>query len=149
MQDQFSELTGLRIIAVDNDLDNRALYSCFLESLGANVMTVASVGEAFTVLTQFTPDILISDIALPNVDGYALLRKLRASELEFGQSLPAIAVSGYIQGNDELLALAAGFQKWLPKPIDLDQLINTIAQVVQHQRSGDLYGSDRENKVEV
>jgi len=112
-------------------------------------MTVASVGEAFTVLTQFTPDILISDIALPNVDGYALLRKLRASELEFGQSLPAIAVSGYIQGNDELLALAAGFQKWLPKPIDLDQLINTIAQVVQHQRSGDLYGSDRENKVEV
>lgn len=135
MQGQFSELMGLKVLAVDNDLDNRTLYGCFLESLGANVVTVASVDEAFTILTQFTPDILISDIALPTVDGYAFLRELRASELELGQFLPAIAVSGYIQGNDELLALAAGFQKWLPKPIDLDRFVTTIAQVVQHHKT--------------
>lgn len=149
MQDQFSDLTGLRILVVENDPDNRILYTCLLESVGAEVAVTSSVCEAFTILTQFTPDILISEIAIPNEDGYTFLRKLRALEAESGQFLPAIAVSGYIQGNDDLLALAAGFQKWLPKPIDLDHLINTIAQVIQQHKSGDLYGSGRENKVEA
>ncbi|MCY7391534.1 MAG: response regulator [Leptolyngbyaceae cyanobacterium CAN_BIN12] len=139
MQDQFSDLAGLRILVVENDPDNQILYTCLLESAGAAVRTATSVCEAFAILTQFTPDILISEIAIPNEDGYAFLRKLRALEADSGQFLPAIAVTAYIQGNDDLLALAAGFQKWLPKPIDLDHLINTIAQLVQHQQSGDRY----------
>ncbi|MBM0740266.1 response regulator [Phormidium sp. CLA17] len=148
VQDQSLDLTGLKILIVDDDPDTQLLFTCLLESIGAVVAVVASACEAFTLLTQFTPDVLVSDIALPNEDGYIFIRKLRALEAKSNQFLPAIAVSAYIQGNDDLLAAAAGFQRWLSKPVDLDYLIRTIAEVVPH-KTGDRCGSSRENKTEV
>ena len=147
MQEQLLDLIGLKILVVDNDVDCQVLYACLLESVGAAVMTVGSVCEAFATLTQFAPDILISEIALPKEDGYDFLRQLRALEAESGQFLPAIAVSAYVQGNDDLLALAAGFQKWIPKPVDIDRFVNTISQVAQQKRR-DLCGI-RENSIAV
>ena len=131
LQDQFSDLSGLRILVVENDPDNRKLYICVLESVEAEVVTAASVREAFTALTQFTPNILVSEIALPDEDGYTFIRKLRALEANSAQPLLAIAVSGYVQENSDSQALDAGFQKWLPKPIDLCHFVNTIAQLAQ------------------
>ncbi len=146
MQNQVSDLTGLRILVVEDDLDSQILYAYVLEGAGAYLAIATSVGEALAILAQFTPDIVISDIALPDEDGYSLLRKLRTLEAESGQFLPAIAVSAYIQGNDDFLAIAADFQKWLPKPVDLDHFVSTIAQVAQHKTS-DRCESNRKNPV--
>ncbi len=124
-------LDGLRILIVDDDADIRALLIYTLEVCGAEVMAAASADEAISVLTaSSTPmDILISDIGMPDEDGYALLRRVRALEPENGGRIPAIALTAYARTQDRRAALLAGFQSHVAKPVEPAELIAVIANL--------------------
>ena len=124
-------LDGLRILIVDDDADIRALLIYTLEVCGAEVMAAASADEAISALTASSPpmDILISDIGMPDEDGYALLRRVRALEPENGGRIPAIALTAYARTQDRRAALLAGFQSHVAKPVEPAELIAVIANL--------------------
>jgi PAS domain S-box-containing protein len=124
-------LDGLRILIVDDDADIRDLLTYTLEVCGAEVMAAASADEAIAVLTaSSTPmDILISDIGMPDEDGYALLRRVRALEPEHKGGIPAIALTAYARTQDRRAALLAGFQSHVAKPVEPAELIAVIANL--------------------
>ncbi len=124
-------LDKLRILIVDDDADVRDLLTYMLEVCGAEVMAAASADEAISALTESsTPiDILISDIGMPDEDGYALLRRVRALEPENGGGIPAIALTAYARTQDRRAALLAGFQSHVAKPVEAAELIAVIANL--------------------
>jgi PAS domain S-box-containing protein len=125
-----TSLQGIRVLVVDDDLDNRKLLTILLEQHQAEVMTVASAMEVSSVLKGFKPDILVSDIGMPDVDGYTLLRSIRCLSPEQGGQIPAIAVTAYARPEEAQQALACGFQRHLSKPIDANELVSAIAELV-------------------
>jgi two-component system, OmpR family, response regulator len=124
-------LKDVRVLVVDDNADIRELFSLALQWEGADVITAASASEALRLLTSLQPDVLVSDIKLPIEDGYTLLQKLRRVEAMTGKITPAIAVTAYVIEIDCLQALSAGFQTYLPKPIDLDELVAAISALVR------------------
>ena len=122
-------LDELRILVVDDSADGRALTSLVLAQAGASVTAVASVGEALQSIDMEGPDALVSDIGLPDEDGYALIRQIRQHEAEHGGFLPAIALTGCTRAEDRARILAAGFQAHVPKPVDPVELVAAIATV--------------------
>ncbi|MGL5834395.1 MAG: hybrid sensor histidine kinase/response regulator, partial [Waterburya sp.] len=124
-------LQGIRVLVVDDDSDNCELLAMLLEQYQAEVMTVASAMEVSSVLKSFKPDILVSDIGMPDVDGYTLLRSIRCLPPEQGGQIPAIAVTAYARPEDAQQALACGFQRHLSKPIDANQLVIAIAELTK------------------
>jgi CheY-like chemotaxis protein len=124
-------LRGIRVLVVDDEPDSRTLLAYMLDSYGAETMVVASAREVLTVLESFNPDILVSDIGMPEIDGYDLLSQIRALTPESKQPLPAIAVTAYAREEDRQQALAAGFQGHIPKPVDLGKLMATIFQLAK------------------
>jgi signal transduction histidine kinase/CheY-like chemotaxis protein len=123
-------LQGIRVLVVDDDLDNRELITIMLKQYQAEVISVASAMEVSSVLKSFKPDILISDIGMPDIDGYTLLRSIRCLPPEQGGQIPAIAVTAYARPEDSQQALACGFQLHLSKPIDAHELVTAIAELV-------------------
>ncbi|MBM0743983.1 PAS domain-containing protein [Phormidium sp. CLA17] len=125
-------LTGLRILAVDNEADSRELIQWILEDLGAKVMVVASAREAIAALTNAPQkfDVLISDIGMPEEDGLSLIRQVRAMESTVGQ-IPAAAVTAYASDLERQLAIDAGFQVHITKPIEPFQLAAMIATLAE------------------
>lgn len=121
---------GLRILIVDDDHDSRDLLTYVLQNEGASVVAVESVQAALVVIKQQSLDILVSDITLPDADGYFLIQEIRRQETERGGHLPAIAVTAGARPEDRANALAAGFQKYLSKPVDLDELIAEITDLI-------------------
>jgi signal transduction histidine kinase/ActR/RegA family two-component response regulator len=124
-------LSGLRILIVDDEADARDLLATILEQSGAQVTAVASADEAINCLLQMTADVLVSDIAMPNIDGYTLIRQVRALQAERGGYIPAVALTAYAMESDRNLALEAGFQVHLAKPFDPDELIGVIAKLAE------------------
>ncbi|HEY9762290.1 MAG TPA: ATP-binding protein [Trichocoleus sp.] len=124
-------LDGLRILIVDDDADVRELLAYTLEVCGAEVIATASASEAISALTESSPlmDILISDIGMPDEDGYALLRRVRALKPENGGCIPAIALTAYARTQDRMAALLAGFQSHVAKPVEPAELIAVIANL--------------------
>lgn len=118
-------LMGVRILVVDDDDDARDLLRTLLEGLGATVVPAASVREALEALAPEI-DVLVSDIAMPEADGYALVREVRAREAHGFPRLPAIAVTAYAAASDRARALEAGFDLHFAKPVDLDALTAAI-----------------------
>jgi CheY-like chemotaxis protein len=129
----FSILNGLQILVVDDNVDTLELITILLEEYEAHVTTAASVGEALEVMAQFRPDILISDIAMPNEDGYSLIHKVRNLEAERGGFTPAIALTAYAGDVERSLALDAGFQMHVSKPVDPIELVAVVAKLIQAQ----------------
>ncbi len=125
------DLNGVNVLVVDDDADARVLTTFLLEQHGATVTAVASAEEAFTAVTQMKPDVLVSDIGMPTVDGYMLLRQVRTLPLDQGGHTPAIALTAYAGETDYQRSLDAGFQKHLAKPIDPTVLVNAIASLIQ------------------
>lgn len=125
------QLDGLRLLIVDDDADMRDLLTCTLEACGAKVVAVASANEAIIALSaSSTPmDILISDLGMPNEDGYALLRRVRKLEPKNGGKIPAIALTAYARIQDRTATLLAGFQSHISKPVELAELIALIANL--------------------
>jgi signal transduction histidine kinase/ActR/RegA family two-component response regulator len=122
----FHRLDGLHILVVEDDADNREFLSVLLERAGAIVIAVASVADALNALTAAHADALVSDIGLPDDDGYALIARLRRRESQLGGFLPAVALTGYTRAEDRARVLAAGFQAHVPKPVDPAELTAAI-----------------------
>jgi signal transduction histidine kinase/ActR/RegA family two-component response regulator len=124
-------LNGLRILVVDDEADTRALLIYALEASGAEVVAAASADEAISALTKslIPMDVLISDIGMPDEDGYTLLRRVRALEKEQGGKIPAVALTAYARTEDRRAALLAGFQFHIAKPVEPGELIAVIANL--------------------
>src|SRR5204863_1181010 len=96
----------------------------------AIVQTAASVAEALATLEWYKPDVLVSDLAMPDEDGYALIRQVRAREDGNGKQIPAVALTAYVRVKDRSRALSAGFNMFVPKPVEPFELITAIANLV-------------------
>lgn len=128
-------LKGLRILVVDDESDMRDLASCILEQQGAVVSMAASAVEALSTLDRFKPDILISDIGMPETDGYMLMRQVRSRAPEHGGHILAIALTAYAAEFDQQQALQAGFQRHVAKPVEPDELVKAIAALMKSYRN--------------
>jgi signal transduction histidine kinase/ActR/RegA family two-component response regulator len=127
-------LDGLHVLVVEDNADGREIITLMLEQAGARVTGAASAKEASEALESVRPDVLVSDIGLPDEDGYALVRRLRSKEAERGGFLPAVAMTGFVRAEDRARVLAAGFQVHVPKPIDVTELTAAIAAVARDPR---------------
>nr|WP_242067297.1 PAS domain S-box protein [Leptolyngbya sp. FACHB-711] len=122
-------LQGIRILVVDDELDSREFVAFVLEQAGAIVTTAASGHEALQTLTLTKPDILLSDVGMPEMDGYTLLQQIRAWEAKQGETetpIRAIALTAYAGEVNQQQALAAGFQSHLSKPVSPEILIDAV-----------------------
>lgn len=126
------DLAGIKILAVDDEPDNLDFLVFLLEAMGAIVESAQSAKSAFEKLPQFQPDVLISDIAMPDFDGYQLIQRIREqTDIPADASrLPAIALTAYAGEINQRQILAAGFQRHLAKPVDPDELVNTIVSLL-------------------
>ncbi len=120
-------LHGLRVLAVDDDADSLDLLAFVLSEYGAEVTAVASASEALEIFAQLKPDLLIFDISMPEVDGYALLSQIRNLQDPNDEQIPAIALTAMAANDARLAAMAAGFQIYLTKPFDLASLVTAVA----------------------
>jgi PAS domain S-box-containing protein len=130
-----ANLSGLRVLAVDDDDDIRELLEFILQQAGAEVRVVASATEALQQLEVFSPKVLISDVGMPDIDGYMLIRQIRTFAPERGK-IPAIALTAYAGEIDQQQAIAAGFQLHLAKPVEPEQLINAISSLLKENSMG-------------
>ncbi|HEY9831870.1 MAG TPA: PAS domain S-box protein [Stenomitos sp.] len=122
-------LRGLRVLVVDDEADTRDFLSTVLELYGAQVRIAASVSQAISEIERLPPDVLVSDVGLPGEDGYSLIRKVRALTSERGGLIPAVAVTAYAREEDVKQAIAAGFQRHIPKPVESSQLVAVVAHL--------------------
>jgi CheY-like chemotaxis protein len=119
-------LDGVRVLIVDDDPDARQILVLVLEHAGATVTAVASARDALERLTEARPTVLVSDLGMPERDGFDLIRQVRALGYS-AQDLPAVALTAFVQKDDARLALHAGFQVHVPKPVDPRELTLVIA----------------------
>jgi PAS domain S-box-containing protein len=128
-----SSLTNLRVLVVDDDPDAREISAIVLKQQGALVIQANSASQAFTILSSTCkdqlPELLLSDIGMPDEDGYSLLRRVRALPPEQGGNIPAVAVTAFTSAEDRRRALDTGFQAHVSKPIDTDELIEIVAKL--------------------
>lgn len=122
-------LDGLRVLIVEDELDTQELFTVVLKRYGAEVTAVASAAKALDALRQSKIDILVSDIQMPEMDGYELISRVRALEAEGMKQIPAIALTAYARAEDRMRSLLAGYQAHLPKPIELVELVAVIASL--------------------
>jgi signal transduction histidine kinase/ActR/RegA family two-component response regulator len=120
-------LDGIRVMHVDDDTDGRHMVTVLLELAGATVVSAGSVREALDTLETSRPDVIVSDIAMADEDGYTLIRRLRAREAARGGAIPAVALTGYVDPKDRARILAAGFQAHVGKPVEPNEILATIA----------------------
>lgn len=124
-------LDGVRVLVVDDETDAREMIRIGLGQCGAEVTTAASVQEALEALKAARPEIMISDIGMPDEDGYELIKRVRALAVEDGGRVPAIALTAYARTEDRLRALRAGYQMHVTKPVDLPELVAVMASLIQ------------------
>jgi len=129
------ELHGIKVLAVEDEPDARALIIAVLEQCGAEVKTCESVPQALELLGEFKPDILVSDIGLPEEDGYSLIRKVRAAEDGTGKRLPAVALTAFARVEDRLKALTEGYNMHVAKPVEPAELALVIASLTTHNKA--------------
>ncbi len=122
-------LRGVRVLAVDDDTDARELFRLVLDSAGAEVLTLSSAMDALTQMPIFAPHVVIADIAMPEMDGYDLLQRIRAGNSN--GIPPIIAVTAYASPDDTRRALAAGFVRHLAKPVNHDALVRIVGEVAK------------------
>lgn len=135
-------LNGINILVVDDQEDSRSLLCTIAAQSGAQVLSARSGIEALAAFSDHQPDILISDLAMPTMDGYELIKKIRARPASQGGNVPAIAVSARARPEDKRRALDSGFQRHMAKPIDAGELMQTIWLLTL--RSGDLTSEARQ-----
>jgi signal transduction histidine kinase/CheY-like chemotaxis protein len=125
------DLTGIRVLTVDDGADTREYLTVFLTQYGAEVLSVASAAEALVSLESFQPDVLVSDIGMPEMDGYALLQQIRSLPASQGGQVPAIALTAYASEEDRQRALLCGFQNHISKPLDLKRLVQAVSDLAR------------------
>jgi CheY-like chemotaxis protein len=129
-------LSGLRVLVVDDESDARALLSEMLSEQGARVAEAASARLALGLVEEFEPDLLVSDIGMPEMDGFALIREIRERQKLKGERVPAIALTAYARTEDVENVLSAGFDRHLAKPVDLAMLLSAVADLARQPPRG-------------
>jgi PAS domain S-box-containing protein len=129
-------LDGLYVLVLDDEPDARHLITTVLEERGARVRAVASSAEAMAALLQEHPDVILSDIEMPDEDGYSFIRRVRALTREKGGHVPAAALTAYARTEDRMQALLSGFQLHLPKPVEPVELAAVVASLAGRTRTG-------------
>ena len=124
-------LQGLQVLVLDDEADAREFFATVLQEWGAQVKATASVREALEMITSWKPDILVSDIGMPEEDGYSFIRKVRSLPLEQGGQIPAIALTAYARSEDRQRALSEGFHNHLAKPVEPAKLAAAVAKLAQ------------------
>jgi CheY-like chemotaxis protein len=135
-RDQEPTLRGIRALVVENEDDSRDLLVIALSRCGAEVVAVESCAEALAVIRQSTtqdlPDVIVSDIGMPEEDGYDLIRQVRALDPTRGGRIPAVALTGYADADHRHRTLAAGYQFHIAKPMDPLVLASAVLQAARH-----------------
>jgi CheY-like chemotaxis protein len=132
-------LANIRVLVVEDEPDAAEFVTNLLASHGANVVTAASAREALEAVVHARPDILISDIGLPEMDGYQLIEQVRKMDVAQGGGIPAVALTAFARSEDRTRALRAGYQTHLAKPIESTELLATVAsfaELVNARRTG-------------
>ena len=124
-----ASLTGLKVLVVDDESDSRNLLRRILEECHAEVATAGSAVEGVQLVASFSPDVLVSDIGMPGVDGYEFLRRVRALEPRSAARLPAIALTAFARSEDRSRALLSGYSVHVAKPVEPSELVATVAAV--------------------
>jgi PAS domain S-box-containing protein len=125
-----SDFNGVRILVVDDDADSREMLQFLLEDSKAQIKTTGSASEALEQFATFKPDVLISDLGMPEMDGYDLIRQIRALPSETGKRTPAIALTGYVSLEEQQRVEDAGFDIHVAKPVDFNKLMETIKRLL-------------------
>jgi PAS domain S-box-containing protein len=125
------ELVGARVLVVDDEPDAKEIVRRLLEEQGARVVTASSAGEALAALADRLPDVLVSDIGMPGMDGYDLIRMVRSGST--ARDVPAIALTAYARPEDRARVLRAGYQAHLSKPVVPTELFTTVARLAHHE----------------
>jgi CheY-like chemotaxis protein len=133
-------LPGVRVLVVDDDADTRLVLEHILRDAGAQVSLAASADEAMHALATQRPDVLVSDIGMPDVDGYELMRRVRALPDASCARLPALALSAFTRERDETRAREAGFDTYVPKPLEAELLVREIARLTQSSKQAGSLG---------
>ena len=126
-------LDNLRVLVVDDEADARRLLVLVLEQVGAIVTVAGNVREAIDALPKARPDVLVSDLGMPDQDGFDLIRQVRDDGYD-ARDLPAVALTAFVQKDDAHSALLAGFQVHVPKPVDPHDLTSVIARLAGRRR---------------
>ncbi|HEX9919205.1 MAG TPA: ATP-binding protein, partial [Pyrinomonadaceae bacterium] len=130
------ELTGLRVLVVDDEPDTRELVAAVLNSCGAQVIQAATAAEALEQIERTRADVLITDIGMPEEDGFSLLARIRELPPERGGGIPAAALTAYARSEDRVRALRAGFQMHVTKPVEPAELITVVANLAGRTGKG-------------
>jgi PAS domain S-box-containing protein len=125
-----SAIKGLRVLLLDDEPDTLELLSLVLRQCGAEVETNTHVREALETISRWKPDVVVSDIGIPEEDGYSFIKKLRALSPEQGGTIPVIALTAYVGIKERTQVLASGFQMYVPKPVEPSELIGALANFV-------------------
>ena len=129
-------LEGVHVLLVEDDEDSLNTLAAILTGYKATVQTATTVSDALDALGWYKPTVLVSDLAMPGEDGYSLISKLRAREAETGDHTPAVALTAYVTVEDRARALSAGFNSFIAKPVDADELINAILNLAAPDAPG-------------
>jgi signal transduction histidine kinase/CheY-like chemotaxis protein len=124
-------LEGVRALLVDDEQDTLNMLAVMLTEYGATVQTAASAADALEVLQWYKPDVLVSDLALPDEDGFSFIGKVRELEAKKGWRIPAVALTAYVRIEDRTRALSAGFNMFVPEPVEPSELITAIANLAE------------------
>jgi CheY-like chemotaxis protein len=120
-------LKGVKVLVVDDEPDARALVKRLLEDCQATVITASSAAEALEAYRNEVPTVLISDIGMPDEDGYGLIRKIRALDNMRGRITPALALTAYARSEDRMAAIRSGYQMHIAKPVEPAELTTVVA----------------------
>jgi PAS domain S-box-containing protein len=124
---------GVRVLVVEDDIETRDILSAILDRAGFSYRVATRASEALTVLDDWQPDVIVSDIGMPDMDGYAFVRELRARPAAQGGHIPALALSAFARNEDRELALRSGYQAHIAKPVEPADLVKAIATLTGHQ----------------
>jgi CheY-like chemotaxis protein len=134
-------LDNVRVLIVDDDNDTREMLRFVLEQSGAAVLSAGSVPEAIEIYRTSRPGAIIADIGMPEYNGYALVALIQEHDRKLGRSTPVIALTAYTSPADRETALAAGFKRYMAKPFDPAEIIQTIHELLD-SAAADASGSE-------
>jgi CheY-like chemotaxis protein len=131
VDEQKPSLAGLKILVIDDELDARELIRRILTQCDASVIAAASANEGLELVSVEKPDVIISDISMPEKNGYQLIAEVRNLSTEDGGTIPAIALTAFAHAKDKAKVMSAGYQRHLSKPVDSAELIAAINSLIE------------------
>jgi CheY-like chemotaxis protein len=127
------DLSGVKVLVVDDEIDALSLIEQVLGDVGAKTLMATNAGDALLLIQSERPDIIVSDIGMPDVDGFELIRRVRKLEEPDWRNLPAIALTAFTRHEDKKKALLSGFTSFMVKPVNPSLLVSTIASLVSER----------------